>query len=150
MQMVVGARRLAELLRRVAGLNVDKSDLERLAELVGQKLNDLLIAGVRNASYNHRDLVMEPDLPLTKGMLQSLQEFRAYAEVIELEPILEHLATYPPLERELSEEVTNLLPDLVGMLILVAARLMKIIDPEVVNPGTAMWERTTAAMNLLV
>ncbi len=148
MSMIVGAKRLELLLRRVAGLNVDKSDLKRLSDLIGQKLNDLLVIGVRNAGYNDRDIVMEPDLPLTKGLLETLRQFREYEEEIELAPILEHLATYPPLERELSEDVQQLLPDLVGALILVAARLVKVIDPHVVNPDPDLWNRVQQAMDL--
>ncbi len=148
MSMIVGAKRLELLLRRVAGLNVDKSDLKRLSDLIGQKLNDLLVIGVRNAGYNDRDIVMEPDLPLTKGLLETLRQFREYEEEIELAPILEHLATYPPLERELSEDVQQLLPDLVGALILVAARLVKVIDPDVVNPDPDLWNRVQQAMDL--
>jgi len=148
--MVMGTRRLQELIRRVSGLNVDKSDLKRLSDLVGQKLNDLLVVSVRNASYNGRDVVMEPDLPLTEGLLEGLREFRTYAQEIEVEPILEHLATYPPLDRDLSQEVVELLPDLVGTLIMVAARLMKIIVPDVTNPDTEMWDRVASAMDLLL
>ncbi len=148
MSDVVGARRLRELLRRIAGLTVDKSDLKRLSDLVGRKLNDILVIGVRNASYNARDIVMEPDLPITMGLRKSLRLFRELEEEIELQPILEHLATYPPLERDLSDEVVDLLPDLVGALIFVAARLMKTIDPDVVNPDTEMWQRVEQAMDL--
>lgn len=148
MSDVIGAKRLEALLRRVAGLNVDKNDIKRLTDLVGRKLNDLLVVGVRNASYNGRDIVMEPDLPITKGLQESLRQFRELEEEIELQPILDHLATYPPLERELSDDVVNMLPDLVGTLILVAARLMKTIEPDVVNPDTEMWERVEQAMDL--
>jgi len=134
--------------RKIGNVHVDKNDIKRLTDLVGRKLNDLLVVGVRNASYNGRDIVMEPDLPITKGLQESLRQFRELEEEIELQPILDHLATYPPLERELSEDVVNMLPDLVGTLILVAARLMKTIEPRVVNPDTEMWERVEQAMDL--
>ena len=60
--------RLEEFLRRSAGLDIDKSDMERLIDLTGRKLNDLLVIAVRSASYNNRDIIAEPDLPLTKGL----------------------------------------------------------------------------------
>src|SRR5919197_2964680 len=107
--MIMGYQRLKEFLRRSAGLNIDKSDMERLTELIGRKLNDLLVIGVRNASYNNRDIIMEPDLPLTKGVLERLKDFRHYEESIDLKPILDHLTTYPPLERPLSLEVEAML-----------------------------------------
>jgi hypothetical protein len=64
--MVMGYTRMKDFMRRSAGIDVDKSDMDRLTDLIGRKLNDLLVIGVRNASYNNRDVVMEPDLPLTK------------------------------------------------------------------------------------
>ncbi len=148
MAALFGARRLEELLRRVAGLNIDKSDVKRVTDLLGKKLNDLLIVGVRNASYNRRDVVMPPDLPLTLGFLESIKEFKKYDEEIELQPILEHLATYPPLERELSVDVEQMLPEIAGALLLIAARTIKTIDPGVKNPDTAMWERVEQIMDL--
>jgi uncharacterized protein DUF1931 len=103
--MVMGHTRMKDFMRRAVGVNVDKSDMDRLTDHIGNKLNDLLVIGVRNAGYNNRDVMMEPDLPLIKGILEHLQQFRRYEETIDLKPILDHLATYPPLERTLSLEV---------------------------------------------
>ncbi len=148
--MIMGYHRLKEFLRRSAGLDIDKSDMERLTELIGRKLNDLLVIGVRNASYNSRDIIMEPDLPLTKGVLEHLKDFRRYEESIDLKPILDHLATYPPLKYPLSLEVEAMLPELVGTLAMLAGQAMKIIDPEVNNPGSEMWERVLRLMELML
>jgi Domain of unknown function (DUF1931) len=148
--MIMGYTRLKEFLRRSAGVDIDKSDTERLNELIGKKLNDLLVIGVRNASYNNRDIVMEPDLPLTKGILEHLQEFRRYEESIDFKPILDHLASYPPLERSLSLDVEAMLPEIVGTLALLAGRAMKIIDPEVKNPGSDLWGQVLSLMDLLL
>lgn len=148
--MVMGYTRLKEFLRRSAGLDIDKSDTERLTDLIGRKLNDLLVIGVRNASYNNRDIIMEPDLPLTKGILEHMQHFRRYEESIDLKPILDHLATYPPLERTLGLEVEAMLPELVATLAMLAGQAMKIIDPDVKNPGSDMWERVLRLMELML
>jgi hypothetical protein len=94
------------------------------------------VIGVRNASYNNRDIVMEPDLPLTKGILEHLQDFRRYEEAIDLQPILDHLAAYPPLERPLSLDVEAMLPELAGTLAMLAGQAMKIVDPDVKNPDS--------------
>jgi Domain of unknown function (DUF1931) len=148
--MIMGYTRLKEFLRRSAGVDIDKSDMDRLTDLIGKKLNDLLVIGVRNASYNNRDIVMEPDLPLTKGVLEHIRVFRRYEEEIDLKPILDHLATYPPLERTLSLDVEAMLPDLVGTLAMLAGQTMKIIDPDVKNPDSEMWERVLRSMELLL
>jgi Domain of unknown function (DUF1931) len=150
MLMIVGYTRMKEFLRRSTGVEIDKSDMDRLTDLIGKKLNDLLVIGVRNASYNNRDIVMEPDLPLTKGILEHIRVFRRYEEAIDLKPILDHLATYPPLERTLSLDVEAMLPDLVGTLAMLAGQAIKIIDPEVKNPGSDLWDRVLCLMELLL
>jgi hypothetical protein len=148
--MVEGYHRLKAFLRRSAGLDIDKSDMERLTELIDRKLNDLLVIGVRNASYNNRDIIMEPDLPLTKGILEHMREFRRYEESFDLKPILDHLAAYPPLERPLSIDVEAMLPEIVGTLAMLAGRAMKIINPEVKNPGSDVWDWVFRLMELLL
>jgi hypothetical protein len=148
--MIVGYNRVKDFLHRSAGIDIDKSDMERLSDLIGKKLNDLLVIGVRNASYNDRDVIMEPDLPLTKGFLEHMQRFRQFDEQIALKPILDQLATYPPLERALSLDVESMLPELVGTLALLAGETMKAIDPDVKNPDAVMWDRVLCLMDLLL
>jgi len=146
--MIVGVHKMERFFREAASLDVDKNDLKRLSDLIGRKLNDILVIGVRNAGYNGRDIVMEPDLPLTKGFMESLRQFRAMETDLELKPILEHLATYPPLDLDLSVDVEEMIPDLVGGLMLIIARTMKTMDPKVVNPDTEMWQRVEGILDL--
>jgi hypothetical protein len=150
MSVVFGANRLEELVWRVSEVELDKSDLQRLSEFIGDKLYDLLLVGVQHASYNDRDLIMEPDLPLTRGLRESMQDFELYEEEVDIEPILEQLATYPQLEREPSQEVIDLLPEIVGTLITVTTQLMTVVDPGISNPDSETWDRVAETMNLLI
>jgi uncharacterized protein DUF1931 len=148
--MFMGYSRIQEFLRRSAGVDIDKNDMKRLSDLIGGKLYDLLVIGVRNASYNDRDIIMEPDLPLTKGFLERMQDFNRYDERIGLRPILEQLAGYPPLERPLSAEVEAMLPAVVGTLAMLAGETMKVIDPNLKNPDGAMWDKVFTLMDVLL
>jgi hypothetical protein len=150
MSVVFGANRLEELVWRVSEVELDKSDLQRLSDFVSDKLHDLLLVGVQHASYNDRDLIMEPDLPLTRGLRESMRDFELYEEEVEIKPILEQLATYPQLEREPSQEVIDLLPEIVGTLIMVTTQLMTVVDPGISNPDSETWDRVTEALNLLI
>ena len=150
MSVVFGANRLEELVRRVSEVELDKSDLERLSDFVGEKLYDLLLVGVQHASYNDRDLIMEPDLPLTRGLRESMQDFELYEEGGDIEPMLEQLATYPQLEREPSQEVIDLLPEIAGTLIMVTTQLMTVVDPGISNPDSETWDRVRDTMDLLI
>lgn len=147
---IFGANRLNELVGRMSGLRFDRNDLDRLTDLVDEKLYDLLLVGVRNASYNGRDLITEPDLPLTRGLRDSMEDFALYKERVDVEPILEQLATHPLLEREPSQEVTDLLPELFGTLMMVTVELMPTVDPGVDNPDDDTWGRVRETMDLLI
>ena len=138
---VMGVARFERFFRVAASLDVDKDDLKRYQEFVYEKLYDLLLMGQATASANLRDLVEPYDLPITSGFQENIHEFRKMDDDIELKPILDRLATYPPLDRMPSEETEARLPEIVGGLGLALAKIMKIVDPEVKNPQSQHWER---------
>jgi hypothetical protein len=147
---VFGVARFERFFRLAAGLDVDKNDLRRYSDFVHRKLYDLLLIGQATAAANARDVVEPHDLPVTKGLQESIHAFRKLAEEIELAPILERLSTYPPLDRSLSDETEARLPEVVGGLSLALARTFQIIDPEVKNPQSAQWERAFQIFDLVM
>jgi hypothetical protein len=138
---VFGVARFERFFRLAAELDVDKDDLKRFSDFVERKLYDLLVMGQATASANLRDLIEPYDLPITKGIQENIHEFRKMDEEIELKPILDRLATYPPLDRMPSEETESRLPEIVGGLGLALTKILKIVDPEVKNPQSRHWER---------
>ena len=66
---VVGFAKLEALMRKAAGLDIDKSKAKEITDIVEKKLYDLLLIGERNAKYNGREVIWECDVPLTKGFL---------------------------------------------------------------------------------
>ena len=138
---VFGVARFERFFRLAAELDVDKDDLKRFSDFVEHKLYDLLLMGQATASANLRDLVEPYDLPITKGIQENIHKFRTMDDDIELKPILDRLATYPPLDRMPSEETEARLPEIVGGLGLALAKIIKTVDPEVKNPQSQQWER---------
>jgi hypothetical protein len=133
-----------------AELDVDKDDLKRYSDFVERKLYDLLLIGQAAAGANGRDIVEPWDLPVTKGLQESMHAFRKLDEEIEVEPILGRLATYPPLDRALSEETEARLPAVVGGLSVALARTFRVIDPEAKNPQSQHWERVFQVVDRLI
>jgi len=138
---VFGVARFERFFRLAAELDVDKDDLKRFSDFVENKLYDVLLMGQATASANLRDLVEPYDLPITKGFQENIHMIRKMDDDIELKPILERLATYPPLDRMPSEETEARLPEIVGGLGLALAKIIKTVDPEVKNPQSQHWER---------
>jgi Domain of unknown function (DUF1931) len=138
---IMGVARFERFFRVTADLRVDKDDLKRYNDFVHHKLYDLLIIGQGTARANDRGIIRPFDLPITKGLQESMHRFKNFDEDVELQPILEHLATLPPLDLLVDEETQARLPAVAGGLSVALAATFKIIDPKLKNPQTTHWER---------
>jgi hypothetical protein len=147
---VMAVPKFERFFRVAASLDVDKSDIKRYSDFVTEKLHDLLLMGEARASEHDRDVTEPGDLPITKGLQESIHQFRKLDEEVELGPILEELATYPQLDRPPTEATEARLPEIVGGLSLALARSFKLIDPDVVNPQTKQWKRAFQVFDLLL
>ena len=150
MPNLMGVSQFERLFREAASLDVDKSDLKRLSDFLGQKLHDMLIVAQAKAKANHRDIIEYYDLPITKGLQEIIHQFRRMEIGLELKPILENLATLPQLDLEYSAETREKLPEIIGGLTVALARAFKTIDPEVKNPQTEHWDKAEAIFNTLL
>jgi len=61
---VVGAAKLEILMRKAAGLDIDKNKAKEITDIVEKKLYDLLLIGERNANYNGREVILATMPPL--------------------------------------------------------------------------------------
>ncbi len=148
--MIMAVSEFERLFREAASLDVDKNDLKRLSNFLGKKIYDLLVVAERNAKYNGRDVIFEPDVPVTKGLQETVREFESMDVALKLEPVLDHLAGLPPLDLEVSEDVRKLLPKLAGALVVATARVLKALDPGLKNPQTEHWERLETVFDQLI
>lgn len=148
---VTGVSKFERFFRSVADLDVDRNDLKRYSEFVGRKLHDLLVVAVAKANANGRDIVQLHDLPITRGLQQCIHEFeRRIDPEIELGPILEQLATLPPLDLALADQTEARIPGVAGGLSVALARAFTIIDPKMHNPSSEDWERAFRTFDLLL
>jgi hypothetical protein len=150
METIMGVAKFERLFRKAAGLDVDKSDLKRLSDFINQKLYDLLLIGESKAKANNRDIIEPWDLPITKGLQESINEFKQIEEELELKPILEQLAKVSKLDLEYSYQTQQKLPEIVGALTISLAKTFKVIDPQIKNPEAQHWERAFSIFNMLL
>jgi hypothetical protein len=147
---VLSVAKFERFFRIAAGLDVDKQDLKRYSDFINQKIYDLLLRAEAAAKANGRDIIQPFDLPITKGLQESIHAFHAIDEQIELQPILDHLTARPPLDRAYGEDTEARLPEVAGGLSVALARAFKIIDSKVKNPHTEHWERCFRIFDLLM
>lgn len=150
MTAIAGIPRIERLLREAAGVDMDKSDLRRHEEFVNRKIHDLLQRGCAIARANGRDVVQPQDVPIGGGLQHCIHEFRALDDDVEVRPVLGQLAKLPPLELDVSDDVSDGLADLAGGLTIALARSFKIVDPVLKNPRTAEWDRAFALFDLVI
>jgi hypothetical protein len=139
-----------EFFRSAAGLNVDKNDLKRYSDFVNKKVHDLLVIGEAAAKANGRDLIEACDLPVTKGLQESINDFRRIDREVELSPVLDYLVAWPPLDMPVGDSAEARLLAVAGGLSVALGRAFKIIDPRAKRPMHGHWEQAFRLFDLLV
>ena len=147
---VMGFTKFERLFRAAAEVSVDRDDMRAYLDFVNEAIYDLLIIAQATAKANVRDVINPWDLPITKGLQESMHQFEKLEEEIELRPILESLAARPPLDVTLDEETQARLPLIFGGISVALARTFKFIDAELKAVHTEEWERTFSLFRLLI
>ena len=136
--------------REAANLDVDKADLKRYQTFVRDKIADLLTIAEARASADDRDVIEARDLPITKGLQESIHRFRRLDVGAEVRPMLEEIATRPQIDLAVAIDVDALLPEVAGGLSLALGQTFGLIDPNVRNPATEHWQRVFRVFDLLL
>jgi hypothetical protein len=147
---VMGVPKFERFFREAASLDVDKDDIKRYSDFVNEEIYDLLLIGQATAKANSRDVIERWDLPITKGLQESIHHFRKMDQDIELEPILDELAARPQLDVTLSEETTADLARIAGGVSVALARAFKLLDTRLENPSSEHWDRAFQLFRLLM
>jgi hypothetical protein len=147
---VMGFVKFERFFRAAGGVTVDRDDVKRYLDFVNDALHDLLLIGQAAAKANARDIIEPWDLPITRGLQDSMHQFERIEEEIELRPILDSLAAHPPLDAALSEETEARLPPIFGGVSVALARTFKIIDAELKAVHTQEWEHAFSLFRLLI
>ncbi len=145
---IIGFTKLETLFRKAASLDIDKGHAKEITDIIEKKLVDLLIAGERNANLNGRDIIWEGDLPITKGLQETIIAFKKLEEEIDVQDVLNYLTTIPPLKYPLHAELEAKLPEITGAILVVMARIMKEIDKEKRRVNHELIERSARIMDL--
>jgi histone H3/H4 len=148
--VVMGVASFERLFREAADLDVDKADLKRYETFVREKIADMLTIAEARATADGRDLVESRDLPITKGLQESIHRFRKLDVSAEVRPMLEEIATRPQLDLAVAADVDDELPEVAGGLSLALGQTFRLIDPDSHNPATEHWERAFRIFDLLL
>ena len=72
---VMGFTMFEHFFRAAGGVDVDRDDIKRYLDFVNDVLYDLLLIGQATAKANVRDVILPWDLPVTKGLQESVHAF---------------------------------------------------------------------------
>lgn len=142
--------RLEKLFRRAGDLDLDKSDVARLETLVRRKIEDLVVRGEANAKANSRDVVQPWDLPIPKGLQETILRFRLIDAELQLTEYLGGLIRLPPTDLAIGYDTEAQFSEIAGGLCLAIAETFRIINQNPKNPTTKDWDRTYRLFDLLL
>jgi len=147
---LIGISRFESLFRKVANLDVYKSDLQRLNDFIEVNMDDIITVGRDNAIANGRDIIEPWDLPLARGIRRSMEEFDLLDEELEIEPIMRKLVSFPNLGIAYSDEVVSSMPRIIGAITICLAKTFKVLDPGLKNPQPEHWDKAFSIFDMLV
>ena len=150
MKNLKGVSKFEKLFRKIGSFDIDKSDVFRLNNFINDVTHRLLQTGIENASINNRDVLWIQDLPITQGLQESIKEFKKYDEEINIDHILEDLATLPPLKYEIGIDIQEKLPEIQGGLIVALIKTFRVLDDKKKNPQTEDWEKAIQIFETLL
>jgi hypothetical protein len=147
---LMGIPQFKQFFRQAASLDIDKDDLRRFNDFVSDRTYKLLVRAEAAAKANGRDIIEPSDLPITKGLQESMHAYRKIDQAVELAPILAGLTQLPPLDLDYSEETRERLPQVSGGLGVALARCFRLLDDGIKNPQTTHWEKAEQVFELLL
>lgn len=147
---VMGFTKFERFFRTAGSVDVDRDDIKRYLDFVNDAIYDLLLIGQATSKANARDIIEPWDLPITKGLQESIHAFQGIDEEIELQPVLDQLAARPPLTAELSEDTQARLPLVFGGISVALARIFNIIDADLKAVHSLEWERAFSLFRMLI
>jgi hypothetical protein len=116
------------------GLDLDHDQVMQIAGMAGQKLSDLFEIAAETAAANGRGLILRHDLPLTRGLLQTLEDVAVLSKDIDIEPIYLFLRTSTGLRAGVDDVVQADLPRLMGALLILSGRIIALLEPTTMPP----------------
>ncbi len=125
---IIGFTKLEALFRKAASLDIHKGHAKEIVEIAEKKLHDLLLAAERNTNINNREVIWESDLPITKGLQETIIETRKLEEELNIDDILSYLASITPLKYPLAGDLEAKLPEIAGAILVVIAKIIKEVN----------------------
>ena len=152
MTRIIGLSRLEALYKTFTGLDLDKGRAEAILDIATGKLEDLFTVGLERAYARGSDVVELIDLPITKGLQRTIEEYRRERERLndprlDLAPILDYLVGRIS-GLVIGYSVRSELQDLTAAILLLAGRIIKTIDPKTRKPSKNDIEKARKILDL--
>lgn len=113
---VIAVSAFERMFSEAADLDVDKNDLKRYQDFVHRKLADLLTRAEATAKANGRDVIELSDLPITKGLQESIHEYRRLDQGPGGAADARGARIRPLLDLAVADETDAALPEIAGAL----------------------------------
>ncbi len=131
--MIIPYPQLKKLMKVTCEVDLYKTEAEDMMEIVEKKVADLFEVAHRNAKQENAKIILMRHIPLTKGMLNSMELFK---EVIEEENILaekikEFVMKKIPGDLPLEDNVVDNLPLITGTIFIILGKVIKALHEDI-------------------
>ncbi|WP_423793285.1 DUF1931 family protein [Methanocaldococcus indicus] len=132
-EMIIPYPQLKKLMNVTCEVDLYKTEAEDMMDIVEKKVADLFEIAHKNAKAENAKMILMRHIPLTKGMLSSMELFR---EVIEEEKILadkikEFVMKKIPGDLPLEDNVVDNLPLITGTIFIILGRVIKALHEDI-------------------
>ncbi|WP_456472495.1 DUF1931 family protein [Methanocaldococcus sp.] len=132
-EMIIPYPQLKKLMKVTCEVDLYKTEAEDMMDIVEKKVADLFEVAYKNAKEENAKIIKMRHIPLTKGMLASMELFK---EVIEEENIIadtikKYVMKKIPGDLPLDDIVVDNLPLITGTIFIILGRVIKALHEDI-------------------
>ena len=132
---IIDENKLKKILYDKCNIKIYKAELDDIEDFIKKKLYDLFKVAYYNAQNENSKEIKLRHVPLTKGFLDSMEDFREYLDELNIDKmrIKKFVLTEIPGDIPIEEDLVEELPIILGTLFIVFGKVSNAVFPEIIE-----------------
>ena len=131
----IDENKIKKILYDKCNIKVYKTEIDDIEDFIKKKLYDLFKVAYYNAQNENSDVLRFRHIPLTKGFLNSMDEFKEYLDELNIDKqrIKKFVLSEIPGNIPLEEDIVDQLPIILGTMFIIFGKISNILYPDIVE-----------------
>ncbi len=132
---ILDENKIKKILYEKCNIKIYKEEIDDIEDFIKKKLYDLFKVAYKNAEMENSESIKLRHIPLTKGFLDSMEEFREYLDQLNLDKmkIKKFVLSEIPGNIPIEEEIVDDLPIILGTLFIIFGKVSNAVYPDIVE-----------------